>query len=137
MQGLLELVLQVGDLDRSVAFYHDVLGCPEVERWPAPRTAVWVGIGKNAVLGLWPPGSGGPGVGIAGSRGGDHVHFAMYVERGSIGDWTRRLKESGVAFEGPVQFSGDNRSLFVTDPDGNVVELGDWSHDWAREPVRD
>lgn len=137
MRGLLELVLEVADLERSVAFYRDVLGCREVERWPAPRAAVWVGVGKHAVLGLWPPGSGGPGVGIAGSRGGTHVHFAVYVERGTIDQWVRKLSDAGVAFEGPVQFGGANRSLFVSDPDGNVVELGDWSVDWAGEPVGD
>src|SRR5947207_2776031 len=67
--GLLELVLEVASLDHSVNFYRDLLQLPEVERWPEPRSGVWLSIGRNAVLGLWPATSGGPGVGIAGSRG--------------------------------------------------------------------
>jgi catechol 2,3-dioxygenase-like lactoylglutathione lyase family enzyme len=135
LQGLLELVLEVGDLERSVAFYRDLLHLPVVERWADPRAAVWLSLGRNAVLGLWPPTSGGPGVGIAGSRGGAHVHFAIYVEPGSLDDWTHSLDQAQVEPEGPVEFGHANRSLFVADPDGNVVELGDWSLDWAGNKV--
>jgi catechol 2,3-dioxygenase-like lactoylglutathione lyase family enzyme len=134
-RGLLELVLEVSDLSRSLEFYRDLLGLAVVVEWPAPREAVWLDIGRNAVLGLWPPSSGGPGVGIAGARGGSHVHFAIYASRGSIADMRARLQAANHAVEGPVAFDRGNQSLFVTDPDGNVVELGDWSVDWAGEPV--
>jgi catechol 2,3-dioxygenase-like lactoylglutathione lyase family enzyme len=133
-RGLLELVLEVADLERSVRFYRDTLGMREVERWPAGRPAVWVELGRNEVLGLWPAASGGPGVAIHGSRGGSHVHFACYVAPGSLPDWERRLRESGVECE-QAGFGHGNRSLFVTDPDGNVVELGDWGTDWQGEPA--
>lgn len=135
MHGLLELVLEVRDLDRSVEFYRDVVGLAEVERWPDPRVGVWLSMGRNAVLGLWPPNSGGPGVGIAGSRGGAHVHFAIYVEPGSLPELKSKLESAGRVVEGPVHFGDVNASLFVTDPDGHVVELGDWSFDWAGQPV--
>jgi glyoxylase I family protein len=134
MRGLLELVLEVADLDRSVAFYRDLLRMPEVERWPAGRPAVWVELGRNEVLGLWPASSGGVGVGLGGARGGAHVHFACYVEPGSLPAWRQRLDDAGLSCE-QVDFGPGNRSLFVTDPDGNVVELADWSRDWEGEPV--
>lgn len=134
MHGLLELVLEVADLDRSVRFYRDALGMREVVRWPRERAAVWVELGPNEVLGLWPPSSGGRGVALHGSRGGSHVHFACYVEPGSLAEWERRLGEAGLEYEA-VQFEHGNRSLFVTDPDGNVVELGDWRVDWEGRPV--
>lgn len=135
MRGLLELVLEVGDLERSVAFYRDILGLPEVEKWPAPRPGVWLSLGRNEVLGLWPPTSGGEGVAIAGSRGGSHVHFAIYVDAGSLPTWLQRLERAGIKVEGPVEFAHGNRSIFVADPDGNVVELGDWGVDWAGDTV--
>lgn len=135
MNGLLELVLEVHDLDQSVKFYRDMLGLTEVQRWPEPRAGVWLAIGRNAVLGLWPPATGGPGVGIAGSRGGAHVHFAIYVEAGSLPALKGKLESAGNAVEGPIQFGARNASLFVSDPDGNVVELGDWNVDWAGNPV--
>lgn len=135
LQGLLELVLEVEDLERSLAFYRDVLGLHAVERWAEPRAAVWLSLGRSAVLGLWPPASGGTGVGIAGSRGGAHVHFAIYLEPGSLDGWKRSLDHAQLEPEGPVEFGHGNRSLFAKDPDGNVVELGDWSIDWAGNKV--
>ena len=132
--GLLELVLEVADLERSVAFYRDLLGLAEVVRWGDQRPGVWVELGPNEVLGLWPAASGGPGVAIHGSRGGAHVHFACYVEPGSLPEWRRRLDEAGATAE-EATFAHGNRSLFVTDPDGNVVELADWRRDWRGEPV--
>lgn len=128
-------MLEVGDLDRSVDFYGGVLRLDEVERWSEPRPGVWFGIGRNAVLGLWPSQSGGPGVGIAGARGGSHVHFAIYVEPGTLPSWKGRLEGAGRHVDGPVTFGHGNQSLFTADPDGNVVELGDWTVDWAGERV--
>lgn len=129
-------MLEVSDLSRSLEFYRDLLGLEVVVEWPAPREAAWLAIGRNAVLGLWPPSSGGPGVGIAGSRGGSHVHLAIYVAPGCIADLKAKLQDANHAVEGPISFDHGNQSLFVTDPDGNVVELGDWRVDWAGEPVR-
>jgi glyoxylase I family protein len=135
MRGLLELVLEVSDLERSVAFYRDLLRLPQVEKWSPPRIGVWLSLGPNEVLGLWPPASGGEGVAIAGSRGGSHVHFAVYVDPGSLPTWQQTLEHAGLAVKGPVEFSHGNRSLFISDPDGNVVELADWGVDWAGQPV--
>lgn len=133
-RGLLELVLEVADLERSLTFYRDRLGMPEVTRWPEERPGAWVRLGANEVLGLWPPSSGGPGVGIHGAQGGRHVHFAVYVEAGTLELWRERLAADGLRVEGPVTF-GSGRSLFLTDPDGNVVELGEWESDWEGRPV--
>src|SRR5712691_12544999 len=116
-----------------VGFHRGALELAEVEHWPPPRVATWLSIGRNAVLGLWPSASGGEGVAIAGSRGGSHVHFAIYVESGSLLDWQQQLQQAGLPVEGPIQFAHPNRSLFVADPDGNVVELADWTVDWAGE----
>ena len=132
--GLLELVLEVRDLEKSVGFYRDLLGMREAVRWGAKRPAVWLELGRHQVLGLWPASSGGPDVAIHSSRGGAHVHFAVFVGPGSLGAWKPRLEAAGLAVEGPVEFD-QGTSLFVDDPDGNVVELADWSRDWEGEPV--
>ena len=135
VRGLLELVLEVNDLDRSLALYRDTFGLPVVERWSDPRPAVWLSIGRNEVLGLWPAASGGEGIAVAASRGGAHVHFAIYIEPGSLQHWQARLKEASLQVEGPIDFGEGKRSLFLKDPDGNVVELADWLVDWRGEPV--
>lgn len=135
LRGLLELVLEVQDVDRSLAFYRDVLGLELVERWPDERPGAWVRLGANEVLGLWEPRSGGPGVGLHGGRGGSHVHYAVYVEEGSLPAWTERLSQAGFKVEGPIRFRHGS-SIFVTDPDGHVLELGDWPRDWEGRPVQ-
>src|SRR3954469_16958756 len=71
--GVSELVLEVVDLEASERFYSEVLGLPVVERWPE-REAIWVMAGDRTRIGLWRP-----QVGLAGGRGGIHVHFAMHI----------------------------------------------------------
>jgi catechol 2,3-dioxygenase-like lactoylglutathione lyase family enzyme len=132
---MLEFVLEVADLERSATFYRDKLGMTEVERWHGPRPGVWVAMGTNQVLGLWPAKSGGPGVGLYDSRGGTHVHFALYVAPGTLDTWIAKLRTAGVEVKGPVDFGPGNRSIYVDDPDGNVVELAQWAHDWQGRPV--
>ncbi len=119
--GVSELVLEVADLQASERFYAGVLGLPVVERWTDPE-AVWVMAGDRTRIGLWPP-----RVGIAGGQGGAHVHYAMHLNDEDYESAQARLTERGLEPE-EVVFSGDGRgrSLYVTDPDGNVVELWTW-----------
>ncbi len=129
--GLLEMVLEVQDLERSTHFYRDLLAMPEVARWQ-DRPAVWLRLGANEVLGLWTSAAGGD-VAIHGSRGGAHVHFAIFVVPGSLPAWRQRLGGAGLEVE-TVRFA-TGESLFVADPDQNVVELADWGRDWEGRPV--
>ena len=69
--GVSELVLEVVDLEAAEGFYAGLLGLPVVERWP-DREAIWLMAGERTRIGLWRP-----QVGLAGGRGGVHVHFAL------------------------------------------------------------
>ncbi len=54
IRGLFEAHLTVSDLDRSIAFYRDVLGLPLAHRVPARNVAFfWVPSSDKAMLGLW------------------------------------------------------------------------------------
>jgi catechol 2,3-dioxygenase-like lactoylglutathione lyase family enzyme len=118
-----ELVLEVSDLDAGRAFYGDVLGLQETRHGERRDDRIWFLIGESARLGLWTPQTG-----LAGGRGGAHVHFALHVADGEIDRLRERLEAAGAEPEGPVQL-GPGRALYLTDPDGNVVEL--WSQDMA------
>jgi catechol 2,3-dioxygenase-like lactoylglutathione lyase family enzyme len=120
--GVNELVLEVLDLEAAERFYVGVLGLPVVERWPE-REAIWVMAGDRTRIGLWRP-----QVGIAGGRGGVHVHYAMHIQPGDYDGAVSRLREHGYepheeTFEG---YRG-SRAAYVDDPDGNVVELWTWN----------
>lgn len=119
--GVSELVLEVLDLDQAERFYAEVLGFPVVERWKE-RGAVWLMAGTNTRIGLWKP-----QVGLAGGRGGLHVHYALHIADGDFDDAVRRLRLAGYEPE-IVSFDEDRRgrALYVTDPDANVVEFWTW-----------
>jgi catechol 2,3-dioxygenase-like lactoylglutathione lyase family enzyme len=120
--GVSELVLEVAELERAERFYAETLGLPVVERWPH-RNAVWVLAGPGTRIGLWEP-----QVGLEGSRGGKHVHFALHVEEESFDPLVAALRERGVEVPvhefGPLG-SGDraSRAAYVEDPDGHLVEF--------------
>lgn len=135
LHGLLELVLEVGNLEQSLEFYRDYLGLAEVQRWPEPRPAVWLDMGENEVLGLWPERTGGSGVGLHGSRGGAHIHFALHADPGSLERWIEILQSHGLTVHGPKSFGSDKQSIFVRDPDGNLVELAEWRTDASGRDV--
>jgi catechol 2,3-dioxygenase-like lactoylglutathione lyase family enzyme len=117
--GVSELVLEVVDLEASEAFYSGVLGLPVVERWP-DREAIWVMAGEGTRIGLWRP-----QVGLAGGRGGLHVHFAMHIADADYDAAVSLLRDRGEDVE-EIAFDGAGRAAYVTDPDGNVVELWTW-----------
>jgi catechol 2,3-dioxygenase-like lactoylglutathione lyase family enzyme len=121
VSGVSELVLEVADLDRSERFYAEVLGFPVVERWEE-RGAVWVMAGYGTRIGLWRP-----QVGLAGGRGGSHVHYALRIEEADFDAAVARLRDRGYEPE-IVLFKTDDRgrALYVTDPDDNVVEFWTW-----------
>ena len=117
--GVSELVLEVVDLEAAESFYAGVLGLPVVERWP-DREAIWVMAGERTRIGLWRP-----QVGLAGGRGGVHVHFAMHIGEPDYGRAVEQVRARGQAVE-ELAFDGAGRAAYVTDPDGNVVELWTW-----------
>ena len=118
--GVSELVLEVVDLAASEEFYSGVLGLPVVERWPA-REAIWLMAGERTRIGLWRP-----QVGLAGGRGGIHVHWAMHIADEDFDAAVALLRRRGQEVE-VLEFSpGSGRAAYVDDPDGNVVELWTW-----------
>ena len=117
--GVSELVLEVVDLAAAEDFYAGVLGLPVVDRWP-DREAIWVMAGERTRIGLWRP-----QVGLAGGRGGIHVHFALHLPEAGYDAAVERLRERGV-FKAEHAFPGAGRAVYADDPDGNVVELWTW-----------
>src|SRR3954465_5314468 len=121
VSGLFEMTLEVRDLARSERFYRDVIGLPVAARWSDARPAVWLTLGREGFLGLWPPESGGA-VAVHGGRGGGHVHFAIRVPLGSLDTMRARLIGMGYPVE-DQDFGDGNRAIYLDDPDGNVIEL--------------
>jgi catechol 2,3-dioxygenase-like lactoylglutathione lyase family enzyme len=123
VSAISELVLEVADLEDSRRFYRDVLGLEETLHGEGAEGRYWYVIGDSARLGIWTE-----QIGLAGGRGGAHVHFAFHMPDEEIDEMAARVREAGEEVEGPIQL-GPGRAIYVTDPDGNVVEF--WSQDMA------
>lgn len=131
--GLFEMVLEVDDLALSERFYRDLIGLPVVERWGDDRPAVWLTLGREAFLGLWPVETGGAKA-IHGGRGGAHVHYALRVPHGTLDRMRQRLEDHGLGVE-HVEFRPGDRAIYVDDPDGNVLELTERVTLWDGSPA--
>jgi catechol 2,3-dioxygenase-like lactoylglutathione lyase family enzyme len=119
--GVSELVLEVAVLEHAERFYADKLGLPVVERWPH-RDAIWVLAGATRI-GLWKP-----QVGLEGSQGGAHVHFALQVDEADFDGLVDALRRKDLEvpvheFGGLGDVEAPSRSAYVTDPDGHLVEF--------------
>lgn len=121
VSGVSEIVLEVRDLDRALEFYADKLGLPLVSR---RDDRAWVLAGRSRI-GLWRP-----QIGLAGGRGGVHVHYAFHIDESRFDALVARLGRIGLQPE-VISFEdeGRGRAVYVNDPDGNVVEF--WTHNVA------
>jgi catechol-2,3-dioxygenase len=116
-RGICELVLEASDVERLAGFYRE-LGLPLLGR---EGGRVWLATGPRSRLGIWPP-----GIQEHDDRGGRHVHFALSVEGRMLWDLAAAMRARGVPTEGPVEHDGGDRSVYLTDPEGNRVELWDF-----------
>ena len=115
--GVNELVLEVLDLAAAERFYSEVLGLPVTLR---SENRIWVAAGSQTRIGLW-----SPQIGIAAGRGGVHVHYAMHIQEVDYEGAVARLRDHGYEPH-EEDFGESGRAAYVTDPDGNVVELWTW-----------
>ena len=116
--GLCELTLEARDLGRMEEFYTHCFGLEVLSR---EEDRVWLACGRRARLGLW-----APGAKEFGDEGGRHVHFAFSAAPGCLDELSGRLAAHGVSYRGPVEHDGGDRSLYLEDPEGNVVEVWDF-----------
>jgi len=126
VRGLDHVVLRVADLERSLRFYRDALGCaPE-------RSIEKLGLYQlragDALIDLVPVDSplgraGGPPPGESG-RNLDHLalRLARFDEEALRGHLRSHGIEPGEVAE-RYGAGGVGPSMYIRDPDGNVVEL--------------
>ena len=100
--GFAEVTLETRDLERLERFYVYGFGLDVLAR---ETDRVWL---------------------AAGARGGRHVHSAFSAGPGGLDVLAERLRAYGAEVHGPERHVGGDRSLYVTDPEGNVVEVWDF-----------
>jgi glyoxylase I family protein len=126
LRGLHHLTAIASDLERTIAFYRDLLGLAVVHDGPSdddPHARhVWFGAleaGAGQLLSFLQYPELPPGVVGVGST----HHFALTVDSAEEQEaWRDYLRDHGVECS-EVLDRGAFRSIYVRDPDGHIVEI--------------
>jgi len=119
VQGLDHVSICVVDLERARRFYGNVLGLSEIERPPFDFPGAWYAIGEVQLhLIVHPNPRTFRGTTAIDSRDG---HYALRVS--SYQATLRHLRDRGIPCRERPQNLTARPQLFITDPDGNVIEL--------------
>jgi len=116
--NILELnhvALHVADVEKSCAFYRDVLRLPPMPRPAFDVTGAWFRLGAQQELHL----IGGREQAVASSNRGNH--FALRVDE--LDGWEAHFKKLGAEFRPRKQRPDGAWQVFLRDPDGHMIEL--------------
>ncbi len=111
------VALHVADLEKSIAFYRDLLGLEVMHRPGFNFPGAWFRIGTDynfqeihliarEVKDPTPP---------------RERHFALMIDDSSA--WADELRRQGIAFTGPKPRPDGAMQIFLRDPDEHVIEL--------------
>lgn len=120
--GIGHVAIRVSDLKRALAFYQGVLGLPEIFRLNQDDGSPWLlylRVNEDNFVELFP--GGGPRPEAQGDPVG-YAHLCLHVD--DMGKTLAELAKRGVdASKGPTQGKDGNWQFWLTDPDGNRIEL--------------
>jgi lactoylglutathione lyase len=136
IHGLFETHLTVSDLQRSIAFYRDIVGL-QVALEASERNAAffWIGDSRHSMLGLWSVGTAPLGLNL-------HVAFEVATINDLL-DAPKRLKDQGIV---PLSFFSNESmepsvigwmpaaAIYFRDPDGHLMEYLTMLDDKERRP---
>lgn len=126
IDGVVETILYVDDLERAVAFYRDVLGLRLMTGDTVRFQAFDSGAGRVLLLfkrggtreavpapvGMIPP-----------HDGSGQLHIGFAIPADAYEPWLARLRRLGLAIESETRWARGGRSLYFRDPDGHLLEL--------------
>lgn len=127
IHGVVETILYAEDLERTAAFYRDVMGLAPMtghdgrfQSFDAGANRVLLLFKRGATLTPQPVETGGF---IPTHDGHGPQHIAFGVATGDYETWCARLRERGVAIESETKWARGGRSVYFRDPDQHLVEL--------------
>ena len=123
--SILETALYAADLPAAEAFYTRVIGLEVVRRLAGKFVFLRCGAGMLLVFDPAAAAAPDPANPIPrhGATGPGHVCFA--VDAGDLDAWRAHLAAEGVPIEAEHRWPDGALSLYVRDPAGNSVELGE------------
>lgn len=125
LDGILETAVYVDDMEAAHAFYSGILGLKRMvgsdrlyayDAGPAQTLLVF----HRGHTGEDVPTDGGL---VPGHDTSGHSHFAFRISKEQLDAWRTYLDEAGVEIISEVTWPAGGLSLYLRDPDGNVLEL--------------
>jgi catechol 2,3-dioxygenase-like lactoylglutathione lyase family enzyme len=124
--GILETAIYAEDIDQAEAFYRDVFGLEVVTK--VPGRLVFLKCGQQMLLVFDPVKSAeaDPEIVIPrhGARGPGHFCFRAR-DAAEVAEWRDHFRKLGIPVEHDHVWKDGARSLYVRDPAGNSVEVGE------------
>ena len=117
MLRMLEFHIEVEDVERSFAFYTELLAHEKVLRWSDGNAGAIV-LKNGSAFGIWKKGHRG----MFDGRGGEHLHFAFQIDPGEYDSYKQKLRDLGRDIEEHEWPSG-HRSVYFFDDDGHQGEF--------------
>lgn len=118
--------LKVADLERSIAFYTDIIGLHLTQRYGAQAAFLSAGAyHHDLALNTWHS-RGGPSA-PTNAAGLYHAAF-VYPNRKALAQAVRQVLDGGQTLDGAADH-GVSQAVYLRDPDGNGLELY-----WDRDP---
>ena len=123
--GLAEVVLFVQDLERSLAFYRDLLGLIVIS--PPELSGIFLRVGESdggvpqQIVLVPRPAGAKPAAASKVER--DLHHIGLEVASDTFEEWRKRIEQRGILIRtGQHQFL-PVEAFYIDDPDGNEVEI--------------
>lgn len=116
--GIQHVSIAVTDLELAKRFYGEILGFKETGRPPFPSQGAWYDIGSTQLHLIVNEARTLRGTTVIDDKDG---HFALRVYR--IQDVLDRLQDASVAYVDRPNNLTEWHQVYVTDPDGNVIEF--------------
>jgi len=119
IEDLHHAAISVTDVERSREFYKSILGLEEIERPDFDFTGAWFALGNRQLHLIHKPDA----KTLRGSTEVDGMdgHFALRVR--SYREALEHLKAKGIPFRDSPVNPTPWPQIYLTDPDGNVIEL--------------
>jgi len=123
--GILETVLYVDDVGRSLAFYEDLFGFKTL--FASERAAGLDVAGRQVLLLFQKKGMLEPIVSERGTipphDGDGHLHMAFSIPAEAMEAWEKRLAGRRIRITARFEWPRGGHSLYFHDPDRHVIEL--------------
>lgn len=113
LHSLNHLTLAVSDLEKSLAFWHALLGLRLHARWDAGAYLtcgdLWLCLSCDEARRVVPP------------QESDYTHYAFSIAAEDFEPFSRKLEQAGVAVW--KENKSEGASFYFLDPDGHKLEL--------------